>query len=212
MNRCLKMNKKTDRRIERTRTLLRDALMGLVVEKGYDTITIQDIADRANVARTTFYLHFRDKDELLFESIREIFDTLMSSMPSKTWEDVGIEGTTTDPTDPADFEHIAQHADFYRTLLGENGSAKFLFRLRKYLADLILQQWQGLKLPEGHETRFPDAFTAYYCAGGLIGLFVWWLETGLPRTPEEMSRMSYEITLYGALHGFGLKADSVVHS
>ncbi len=62
--------KKVDRRIQRTRALLRDALMRLIIRKGYDEITIQDITDEANVARTTFYLHFADKDELLLGTMR----------------------------------------------------------------------------------------------------------------------------------------------
>ncbi len=55
---------KTDRRIERTRELLQKALMKLIAERGYDAITIQDIVARANIGRTTFYLHYNSKDEL----------------------------------------------------------------------------------------------------------------------------------------------------
>ena len=55
---------KTDRRVQRTRELLQKALIELISERGYDAITIQDIVDRANVGRTTFYLHYNSKDEL----------------------------------------------------------------------------------------------------------------------------------------------------
>ncbi|MBC8171477.1 MAG: helix-turn-helix transcriptional regulator, partial [Anaerolineae bacterium] len=72
--------RKLDRRKQRTRQLLRDALMALIVAQGYDTITVQDIADAANVARTTFYLHFKDKDELLFEGMREMYETMFEEM------------------------------------------------------------------------------------------------------------------------------------
>ncbi|MEO8397816.1 MAG: helix-turn-helix domain-containing protein, partial [Chloroflexota bacterium] len=68
--------RKPDRRIERTRQLLSKALMDLIIERGYDTITIQDITDRANVSRATFYLHYKDKDELLYQSMTKIYDAL----------------------------------------------------------------------------------------------------------------------------------------
>ncbi|HEX5941381.1 MAG TPA: helix-turn-helix domain-containing protein, partial [Anaerolineales bacterium] len=55
---------KTNRRVERTRELLQKALIELIAERGYDAITIQDIVDRANIGRTTFYLHYNSKDEL----------------------------------------------------------------------------------------------------------------------------------------------------
>jgi AcrR family transcriptional regulator len=75
---------KIDRRKARTRQLLRDALMALIVEKGYEAISIQDIVDRANVARPTFYLHFKDKEELLFTSLVEIYEELFSRQLSGT--------------------------------------------------------------------------------------------------------------------------------
>src|SRR5688572_15483761 len=70
--------RKVDRRIQRTRTLLRDALMRLIIRRGYDEITIQDITDEANVARTTFYLHFSDKDDLLFSTMRDVYEDLFA--------------------------------------------------------------------------------------------------------------------------------------
>jgi AcrR family transcriptional regulator len=72
-----KSDKKADRRIQRTRRLLQDALVGLILEKGYEAITVQDILDRANVGRSTFYEHFYDKDDLLlssFEFLRDDFE------------------------------------------------------------------------------------------------------------------------------------------
>ena len=66
-----------DRRIQRTRQLLHEALIELIQEKGYEAVTVQDILDRANLGRSTFYLHYRDKEELLlsgFERLRDEFE------------------------------------------------------------------------------------------------------------------------------------------
>src|SRR5690242_13310 len=70
---AMKQQKAPDRRIQRTRQLLLDSLIQLILEKGYESITVQDIIDRANVGRSTFYSHFQDKEDLLlsgFESMR----------------------------------------------------------------------------------------------------------------------------------------------
>ena len=70
--------KKEDRRVGRTRRLMHEALMALIVEKGYETVTVQDILDRADVGRSTFYAHYRDKDELLLSSFEHL-RTLLAS-------------------------------------------------------------------------------------------------------------------------------------
>ncbi|MBK8135233.1 MAG: helix-turn-helix transcriptional regulator [Chloroflexi bacterium] len=110
--------RKPDRRIERTMTALRDALMALIIDKGYDAISIQDIADRANVARATFYLHFKDKDDLMFRSMRAIYEDLFArQQTASSWESLA---------DDSDFQHVAQYADFYGAMLSPRGSMGFL--------------------------------------------------------------------------------------
>src|SRR5262245_8432628 len=64
--------KRVDRRIRRTQELLRAALMSLIQEKGFETLSVQDIIDRANVGRATFYAHFDSKDDLLASGIEEL--------------------------------------------------------------------------------------------------------------------------------------------
>src|SRR5690349_11429109 len=76
----MSMQRKTDPRVIRTRQMLRDALIALILERGYDAISIQDITDKAGLRRATFYLHYKDKDELLFTVLRESFDHLVTAM------------------------------------------------------------------------------------------------------------------------------------
>ncbi|MEJ2354006.1 MAG: TetR/AcrR family transcriptional regulator, partial [Anaerolineales bacterium] len=68
---------RVDRRVQRTRQLLNDALMSLIVEKGYDSITVQNIIDRANLGRSTFYAHYQDKDDLLLSGIEDVVHSLV---------------------------------------------------------------------------------------------------------------------------------------
>jgi AcrR family transcriptional regulator len=67
-----RLNLPLDRRIQRTRQLLRNALFALIIERGYESIAIQDITERANLGRATFYLHYQDKEELLKASVKAL--------------------------------------------------------------------------------------------------------------------------------------------
>ena len=120
---------KNDRRILRTRKLLWEALIALIQEKEYSEITIQDIADRANVNRVTFYLHYRDKQDLLENSVEVIFNDLTSKITPLTGEkfrlDVPPEGMT------LVYRYIAENAKFYRIILGENGIPFLVDRIPK---------------------------------------------------------------------------------
>src|SRR5207248_2698170 len=77
----VQVSKAPDRRVARTQKLLRDALHSLIRERDYDSIAVKEILDRANVGRSTFYMHFRDKDDLLASSICDLLGTIPSSHP-----------------------------------------------------------------------------------------------------------------------------------
>src|SRR5690348_9569714 len=108
------MTEKVDRRVRRSRRLLADALLLLVTEKPFGEITVQDIADRADMNRATFYLHFRSKEELLLSALTEQFDELVSTFgeisPTRPlWENPEI--------DRLIFAHVAENARIYKALL-----------------------------------------------------------------------------------------------
>ncbi len=198
---------KTDRRIQRTRALLRDALMQLVLDKGYDQITVQDITDQANVARTTFYLHFRDKDELLFETMREMYEEIAGYIIDITAEELFSDDES--KCDIDDFVHVAQYADFYRIMLSEKGSPFFLARVRDYLAGVMHEALMKIA-PEGQQPRIPYEVMAYMVAGAEIGILRWWLENDMPYEPRRMAFMLQQTMKNGLLWGLG--ADDVVKS
>lgn len=197
--------RKPDRRIERTRLLLRDALMQLIVEKGYHEITIQDITDRANVSRTTFYLHFKDKEELLFTGMVDLYNDLVKGYASMSREELLQYGVTETCFDPTDFVHVAQHADFYRVMVSEKGDAGFIMRVRQYLASITLQYVLEPLIVPGQTVRIPLDFLAHYTAGAQIGVISWWLENNMPYTPEQMARLMYYCCAFGAWWSIGLE-------
>lgn len=193
------VERKTDRRIERTSNALRDALMALIAEKGYDAISIQDIVDRANVARATFYLHYKDKDDLMFRSMRVIYDDITARlprhMPWDAWDD------------DADFQHVAQYSDFYGAMLSAKGSMGFLAQVRAYLQVEIEKAMREALQPH-HRPRIPLAVVAAYCTGAQLGLLWWWVENRMPFPPEVMSKYAMQLSVMGFIWATG--ADDMI--
>ena len=192
---------KIDRRILRTRKLLWEALIALIQEKEYSEITIQDIADRANVNRVTFYLHYRDKQDLLEKSVDVIFTDLTSRITPLSGEtfrlDVPPQGMI------LVYQFIAENATFYRIILGENGIPFLVNRLRKFLAEIAMQLLPSLAAQE-EPRRIPIEVVAQYAAGSMIALITWWLEKDLPIPPEEFAHQTLLLTAYGVYWGAGI--------
>jgi AcrR family transcriptional regulator len=182
---------KIDRRKQRTQQLLRDALMSLIVEKGYEAITLQDITDRANVARPTFYLHYHTKEELLFTSLKEIYDDLAAKQRTTTMEDVLRNMTEPESVDYGDFQHVADHAAFYRTMLSSKGSISFIIQLLEYLAGLMHEDvLKPLGTPAA-SARLPVEMIAGFLAGAEIGVVNWWLKDGQAYSAQQVGQMMH---------------------
>ena len=120
---------KLDRRVRRTRRRLRDALIQLILKKGYDNVTIQDITDAADLSRATFYLHYKDKDELLAGSLEEMFDELMASVKDIMLRRKMELDDQNPPSLPA-FQHVADYAELYKSLLGDTGVSSVMNRTK----------------------------------------------------------------------------------
>src|SRR5258706_975527 len=106
--------KKLDPRVVRTRQMLREALIASILEKGYDATSIQDITDRAGLRRATFYLHYADKDKLMFSLIRDMLDDLMAKIEQQSSR--SFNAASQGSEDLFTFLHVQQHADLYRAV------------------------------------------------------------------------------------------------
>jgi AcrR family transcriptional regulator len=189
-----------DRRSRRTRVMLRDALVALILEKGYDAITVADIVERADLARATFYLHYRDKGELLATSLEEVSDELVART-RKT-----VEPGTFPPDPPYSlvaFQHARENADLYRVLLGGQGVGVIIQRVREHLAAHI--EGYIRQLVPHREIPVPPKVLANYMVGALLGLLGWWLENDMPHTPEEMARMYQDVSVKGMIAAMGVQ-------
>src|SRR5438477_1675881 len=122
-----------DRRVVRSRRLLQEALVALILERGYAAVTVQAVLDRADVGRATFYAHFPSKQALLlniFEELRESLHRELAGIPPATVARFGHGVGLLQPL----FAHAAQNRRLYRTLLGSRDGAAVLHELREMLA------------------------------------------------------------------------------
>ena len=203
-----KSNRKIDRRVSRTRRALRDAFFALILEKGYEAVTVEEITSRADLGRTTFYLHYRDKEDLLMESIGELVDDLveqMSHLPMGEWKG-DSSGSQPSPALALPFQHVAQNVVFYRVLLRGEGTHAALQRLRQILAQAILELIKHFSQGDEKELNptIPIEVFLNSLAGAWVGLMSWWLEEDMPYSPEEMAIMYQRMFMRSTLEVLGL--------
>jgi AcrR family transcriptional regulator len=173
-----------DRRVRRTRQLLVDALLVLIVERGYEALSVQDILDKADVGRSTFYAHFRDKDDLLHASFARMRGVL--------------EGHTGEPgaaglpeLSLALFRHTAEFRALYRAMVGRPSGAMLMRAMERLLREHVRLHLEQL----GERLPVPPEVATQYYVSALIGLLTWWLDEERPFTPAEMDTMFRRLVL-----------------
>jgi AcrR family transcriptional regulator len=181
---------KEDRRKLRTQKLLREALIALILEKGYDAITVQDITDRANLGRATFYLHYHDKDELLLSLMHDIISNAAQEITPLA-DDFIYAG---EPPSLLVFQHAEANADLYRAIFGGGGLAGVLSHYRKLSASEAQSQLIKV-LPR--DLSIPIEIVAHYLTGALNALVIWWLENERSLSAEEMAHIFHILTTSG---------------
>ncbi len=181
-----KKQKKIDPRVVRTRQQLRDALVALIEERGFDALTVQDITDRAELNRATFYLHYRDKQDLLENSLRDAIDELIADLGASPNEQGQLLIEDSPRPITAVFEHVAQHAHFYRVMLSAEGVPAFSAGVRDYMAEVTLR-WLTALQPNPKHSRVPLEIVASSLSWSLLGVLIWWLEHDLPHPPDFMA-------------------------
>jgi len=168
-----------DRRVQRTRQLLQDSLRTLILENGYDAITVQHVIDRANVGRATFYAHFQDKEELLLSGFEQLWihfeqffanDALPNGDP---WH-----------MSLALFQHAQSHRDLYKAMAGKRGAAIVQTHLHKKLSALLQPHLKG-QIGKRKQS-FPHEVLTHYLVTSLISMLLWWVDNDNAYSAEQM--------------------------
>lgn len=187
---------KLDRRQRRTRRLLAEALIALIPEKGYDTLSITDITDRADLNRATFYLHYGSKEELLMDLLEERFDELVAEMEANRVSDGPI--WLTHMPELRIYEHLAEHHALYAILLGNQAVGHVVKRVLDYIADVV-ERHTLADMPQGFESPIPLPLMSRFVAGAMYAQLVWWLENDMPYPPEYMARLTHTLCMRGTI-------------
>ena len=165
--------KNPDRRTLRTRARLQQALIDLIMEKGYDAISIRDITDRANVGYATFFRHYDSKDALLADAFEQSISDLETLLQSLGQSSPEAEGRLI-------FEHIGENHDLYQVFLRGEGTQALVDQVvREAVKELVMRY-------SLFSTSIPSAILANHVVASIIALIKWWLRNDMPFSPEQM--------------------------
>lgn len=195
----LNNEKKLDPRVVRTRSVLRDALMSLIAEMGYDAITVQHITDRARLNRATFYLHYRDKQDLLTHIIKDVLEELVQTPKFLQ---------TSEPADTRAlftyyFDHVAKHAAFYRVMLQEASVAPYVQEMQNHLEG-IAHQWMFSGRIDMKTMLTPPELFISFIGSAYFSIVKWWVTNDQPYSSAYMAAQFMRLTLGGVQNEFGL--------
>ena len=194
----MKMTKRTiDRRVARTRGMLQQALMSLILKKGYDATTVEDICEEANVGRSTFYAHYTSKDDLkrsgLDEHLRRLLvDRQRDALAAPDIKDRGLSFSL------ALFEHARDHLQIHRALVGSRGGAVVHASIRKILSDLVRTDLAA-SIHKKSEDAAPRELVVQYVVGGYMAVLTWWLDGGAKLPPHRIDAMFRRLATEGIM-------------
>lgn len=179
--------KPLDRRAERSRNLILEALFALMTERGYERLTIQNLIDRAGVGRATFYAHFESKDELLATSIGRLRAWLVQMRDAAPERRLAF-------TLPF-FQHLASHRRIYQMTVARESETSVEQHIRRMLAELVhedLMRWRT-----ANTSKAAIDLATQYVVGALWSTLVWWMESPSSLPPEELDAVFQRMTFPG---------------
>jgi AcrR family transcriptional regulator len=180
-------SEKQDRRSQRTQRALGEALVSFMMERRYADLTVQDILDRANVGRSTFYAHYYDKDDLLSSMIEQLIAALNRRLQT-------TETRLELPPSLGLFEHMGEQRRLYRALVRGQGVDVVLRALQQRLSDDFaaqLRAWQPVLAEK------IIIVTAQGVVGMLLSLLQWWLANETDLSPTEMDAYFRQLVMPG---------------
>jgi AcrR family transcriptional regulator len=175
----------TDLRVRRTRKWLQEALLSLMLEKPFTRISIAEITDQAQVSRPTFYLHYRNKEEVLEDYLDSMYKNFMIDM--QPYLDSIIQGKMAVKF----FEQIADQAVFLRSLIDSEVSNLVMNKLHKYCYEVIKQSLSQAPYPSMEGTIWDYVIASI--AGSVYAMSIRWLQMDMPHTPKEMGELTMRL-------------------
>ncbi|MBU3220362.1 TetR/AcrR family transcriptional regulator [Clostridium algidicarnis] len=176
-----------DRRQQKTRDAIFEAFSSLLYSKRYTTITVQEIIDKANVGRSTFYSHFETKDELLKVMCTDLFEHVFSDNPgSENTHDFSLADGNPDSIITHLLYHLRDNNKNIIGLLTCESSDMFLRLFKQYLDELIVTHM--LDNLDRKNTYIPDDFLINHISGSFVEMVHWWIKNKMQQSPEELTK------------------------
>ena len=175
-----------DRRSQRSQDLLLDALLDLMIERGYERLTVQNLLDRAGVGRATFYAHFDGKDELLQASVKRLHDWLRAAWRAAPVQPLAF-------TLPF-FQHLASHRRIYAMTVVRENEVSVPRHIRRMLLELVREDLQSRA---GGAAGAPLELATQYVVGALWSTITWWMERDPELPPEAINEVFQRLTFPG---------------
>jgi AcrR family transcriptional regulator len=182
---------RTDRRVQRTIRALREALLDLIIEKSYEDVTIQDIIDRANVGRSTFYSHFYDKEQLLLGCIGWLRQSLTEQRAASPETD-GSAGFRFGFS-LAMLKHVQANERLYRATVGRDSGTLVLHHVQRMIAELAEEEMARLN----QSWMLPRQVLLAYIVHTYMALLQWWIEHDSARSAEEIDEQFHRLAFKG---------------
>ena len=187
--------RRNDRRVQRTQQLLRTALVSLIEDKGFEALTVQDIIDRANVGRATFYAHFENKEDLLvsgLDGLRVALKELQRQAHLRTASsDERLFAFSHEM-----FAHIAEYRKVFRAMVGKRSGALVQQLLQKIVVDLVRDDLKAI-VGRRDERSSPAEAVVQFVTGGFFGLAMLWATGKLPLSVEEVNALFRRLAMPG---------------
>jgi AcrR family transcriptional regulator len=174
---------KTDRRVKRTHRLLQEALIALILEHGYDAVSIREITERADVGYATFFRHYPDKDALLAAILHQMKDDF-GELLAPQWIVSDPEGSS------VLFEYVQENFELCKVLLDSASTMALLRPVQEVALKDVVKNFDAQSA-----SPIPVEMAASHLISSLIMMVRWWIEQGMPYTPEEMGRYTAELVI-----------------
>ena len=196
---------RTERRVARTKAAIEDAFVQLVLEHGYERVAVEDISDRADLARATFYAHYPTKEAVLLSVFNRLVEDLMERI---SYQDGPWNAVRRDAVQTA-FRHAAEQPDLYRACMSDARTRQvYLSILSRYAEQNFRSRLDAL----GHQPRIPVPVMARAFVGAQVAILEAWLAGELDGDAEQLASMALDLFIAGGAWANGLRLDDLGYS
>ncbi|WP_238537529.1 TetR/AcrR family transcriptional regulator [Sporolactobacillus vineae] len=202
------MSGTTDLRIVKTQAAIRSRFLDLLLQKNFNEITVKDITQAANIGRGTFYLHYKDKFDLLDKVMREGLDATVGHFQPQHYFQNGIIVPERGIRFLSSiYTFFRKNERFFRAMLFNEGVPNFKGRLQQCFLAKFRREIGGILPTDSHADAITMEILPIFISSGMIGLIEWWFRTGRHISEQDMARRIYQVVTRGPLQTLGIRID-----